>query len=78
MQNQAEGLPSAAAKVAPSAMGGGATILGVPLPDVVLWITLIYTALQIYIIIKDRFIGPRLKKKREVRFTRHKDKHNGR
>lgn len=63
MQNETT---SALAKLSPSAGVGGATLFGIPLPDVVLYMTLLYTALQIIILIRDKVYKP-WKEKRDGR-----------
>lgn len=57
---------SALAKLSPSAGVGGATLFGIPLPDVVLYMTLLYTALQIFILVRDKVWKP-WKEKRDGR-----------
>lgn len=55
MQNETT---SALAKLSPSAGVGGATLFGIPLPDVVLIATLIYTCLQIVFLVRDKVYRP--------------------
>ena len=54
------------AKAAPSvAVSATTTIFGVPLPDMVLYATLIYTALQIFFLLRDK-----LRKRRKSKADR--------
>ena len=46
-------------RAAPSVTVGGLTLFGVGLADWVLIITLIYTVLQIYFLLRDRWYKPR-------------------
>jgi hypothetical protein len=48
----------AVTKAAPPVTVTGATIFGIPLPEVVLWATLVYTAMQGYVLIRDKFYKP--------------------
>lgn len=49
---------TAVSKAAPPVTVTGATIYGIPLPEVVLWATLAYTILQAYVVIRDKFYKP--------------------
>jgi len=79
MSTQVEGVASAASKLAPSITAGGLTIFGVPLPDIVLVATLVYTILQTYFLVKDRWIAPRIKRRKEIRVNtkRAREKDHG-
>jgi hypothetical protein len=46
---------AAAAKLAPPASVTGLSLAGVSLPDVILVVTLIYTLLQLYVLVRDKF-----------------------
>lgn len=63
MQNETT---SALAKLSPSAGVSGAAIFGIPLPEVVLYMTLAYTVLQILVLIRDKLYRP-WKEKRDGR-----------
>lgn len=45
-----------AAKAAPTVTVGGLTLFGVGLADWVLIATLIYTGLQVYVLVRDKFV----------------------
>lgn len=77
MSTQIEGVASTASKLAPSVTAGGLTIFGVSLPDIVLVATLVYTVLQTYFLVKDRWIAPRIKKQKEIKVSTKKDKGDG-
>lgn len=47
-----------AAKTAPPAAVTGATLWGVALADWVLWLTLIYTIGQVFVLARDKFYRP--------------------
>jgi hypothetical protein len=55
MQNETT---SALAKLSPAAGVSGATMFGFPLPDVVLLMTLFYTGLQVFILVRDKIYRP--------------------
>jgi hypothetical protein len=46
---------TAAAKLAPPASVSGLSLAGFPLPEAVLIVTLIYTVLQVVVLIRDKF-----------------------
>lgn len=48
---------ASAVKVAPPVSVTGATLLGYPIADWALWATLLYTLLQIAVLIRDKFIN---------------------
>jgi len=79
MSTQMEGVTSAASKLAPSIAAGGITVFGIPLPDILVVATLVYTLLQIYFLIKDRWITPRIKRRKEIRVNtkRAREKDHG-
>lgn len=45
-------------KVAPPASVGTLTLCGVPVPDLVMYITLAYTIANFYVLIRDKFYAP--------------------
>lgn len=58
-------IKSEAVRAAPPVTVGGATIFGVPLPEVVLWATLMYTAMQAYFLLRDKVYKPWKEKRDE-------------
>lgn len=50
---------SEAAKAAPAVTVGGLTLFGVVLSDLVLLATLVYTVLQIFFLVRDKWYRPR-------------------
>jgi hypothetical protein len=46
---------TAAVKLAPPASVTGLSLAGFSLPDVILVVTLIYTLLQLYVLVRDKF-----------------------
>ncbi len=52
-----------ATRAAPTVTVGGLTIVGIPLPEVVLILTLIYTLAQIFFLFRDKWYMPRKHKK---------------
>lgn len=48
-----------ATRAAPTVTVGGLTIAGIPLPEVVLIVTLVYTAAQLYFLLRDKWYLPR-------------------
>ncbi len=46
---------ASAAKVAPPVSAAGAIYMGITLPDLLMVATLIYTCLQVYVLIRDKF-----------------------
>lgn len=60
-----ESVTAEAAKASPSLSVGAMTLCGVPLSDVVLWATLLYTVLQAFFLIRDKWWRQRSGYKRE-------------
>jgi hypothetical protein len=52
-----------ATRAAPTVTVGGLTIVGIPLPEVVLIVTLVYTVAQLYFLLRDKWYVPRQLKK---------------
>lgn len=52
-----------ATRAAPTVTVGGLTIAGIPLPDVVLIVTLVYTVAQLYFLLRDKWYAPRKARK---------------
>jgi hypothetical protein len=59
MTNNHSDVFTEAAKAAPTVTVGGLTLYGVGLSDYVLIVTLIYTVLQIYFLVRDKWWKPR-------------------
>jgi hypothetical protein len=59
MTNNHSDVLTEAAKAAPTVTVGGLTLYGVGLSDYVLIATLIYTTLQIYFLVRDKWWKPR-------------------
>jgi hypothetical protein len=59
MTNNHSDVLTEAAKAAPTVTVGGLTLYGVGLSDYVLIVTLIYTVLQIYFLVRDKWWKPR-------------------
>lgn len=53
-------------KVLPSASVGTLTLFGVPLPAIVMVVTLVYTVLNLYVLVRDKLYTPWKEKKSNV------------
>lgn len=60
-------------KAAPSVSVGTATLFGVPLPDLVLYATFIYTVMLIFFMVRDKLVYPWLDKRRAKKGLEHSD-----
>lgn len=52
-----------ASKAAPPVTVGGLTLAGVPLSDVLIIVTIVYTLLQVFFLLRDKWYNPRKAKK---------------
>jgi len=60
MEDTSREVAASALKASPSIAVAGSGLLGIPIADWLLWATLLYTVLQIFILIRDKIlhIGP--------------------